>query len=154
MFKEILKTTYVFSQFKGFKGPAGSFSAGLNVKYPHENDKTHHMEDPLGTYISTLSASQSQTLRNLASKGHVKVGNISFSKIQRNYDFDALLNLSGRTNKLSNITLEAEIETNTSDEQLQMLKEKTERICPVYRVISGSGVRINTIWRNKEFIPK
>lgn len=112
------------------------------------------MEDPLGTYISSLAASQTQTLRSLASKGHVKLGNIAFSKIQRNYDFDALLNLSGRTNKLSDITLEAEIESNTSDEQLQKLKEKTERICPVYKVISGSGIRINTIWRNKKFTPQ
>ncbi len=76
------------------------------------------------TFISTLAACEVATLKGiLAKKPNMKFGNISFSRIESNYDFSHWARGGGKDNKINDIYLEAELETNISPEELEKLRE-------------------------------
>jgi hypothetical protein len=56
-----------------------------------------------------LVACETKTLRNIAALEQIKVNNICFSKISSNYDLDIWLSEGGQNNKITDITLEAEV---------------------------------------------
>ena len=56
----------------------------------------------------------------------------------------------GKDNKITEIFVEAEVETTGTQAQLEELHKKIELSCPVYQIISGSGVKITSNWKNIE----
>jgi hypothetical protein len=66
-----------------------------------------------------LAACELATLRGVSKKNSaIKFGNIAFTKIESSYDLDHWNNGGGKDNKISEITLEAELETNATPAEL------------------------------------
>ena len=59
----------------------------------------------------------------------------------------------GKDNKINEVFLEAEIETTGTQEDLDNLHKKVVMACPVYQMVSGSGVKINNNWKNIQVSP-
>jgi uncharacterized OsmC-like protein len=56
----------------------------------------------------------------------------------------------GKDNKISDVYLDAEIEANLTESELEKIKEETENFCPIYQVVTGSGVKVNSTWKLKK----
>lgn len=54
----------------------------------------------------------------------------------------------GSDNKLNEITIDAEVETSGTQEELDAIYKKVANSCPVYQMIKGSGVKITNNWKN------
>lgn len=67
--------------------------------------------------------------------------------MESSYDLAKYLK-GGETNKLNEVTIDAEIETDGTQEQLDALHKKVENSCPVYQMIKGSGVKVTNNWKN------
>lgn len=80
----------------------------------------------------------------------VQLGEIRWTKIESNYDLSNWKKGGGPSNKISDIDLEVEVETNLTDQEFSELKEMSEKLCPIYQVITGSGVKVNSVWRLKK----
>jgi uncharacterized OsmC-like protein len=80
----------------------------------------------------------------------MKFGNIVFSKIESNYDLSHWAKGGGKDNKINDIVMEAELETNISAQELEKLKEQVQKFCPVYQMITGSGVKVSSTWKHKQ----
>ena len=99
------------------------------------------------TLLSALAACEVATLRALTKKTQFKVYGINFTRMETDYDLNLFLK-GGETNKLTHIYIDADVETNGTQEQLNEFKLKTLHHCPVYQMISGSGVKIEDNWKN------
>jgi uncharacterized OsmC-like protein len=49
---------------------------------------------------------------------------------------------------MDDIVLEAEFETNGTQADLDALKEKVHKSCPMYNLITSAGVNIKSTWKN------
>jgi uncharacterized OsmC-like protein len=150
MIGKIPKIAFGFAHIKNLLTKGVTLPKGLQVTYPHQNNTTHVIENPLETLISCLAACEVSTIRAITSKGPTKLGTITFTRIESNYDLSHWAKGGGKDNKINDVFLEAEVETNITDEQLEKLKEQTELFCPVYQIISGSGVKVHSTWKNKK----
>lgn len=68
-------------------------------------------------------------------------------------DLDTRILVKGEQDGNANfekITLKAEVETDADDETLQLLKEETERRCPVFQLFKQSGVKIEASWGRRQ----
>lgn len=78
----IRKLAQGFAHIKNLKTQGVATPKGLKITYPHNENKTHDIENPLETLISSLAACEVATLRALTSKTPaVKFGSIIFSRI-------------------------------------------------------------------------
>lgn len=139
-----------FSSIKHLNTTAVSIPTGIKVTYPNIQNKTHDIENALETFISSLAACETATLRGIAGMKKLQLGQIKWTKIESNYDLNNWRTGGGPTNKISDINLEVEVEANLSEEAFNEIKEMTEKLCPIYQVITGSGVKVNANWKLKK----
>lgn len=52
----------------------------------------------------------------------------------------------GPQDKIENVTINAEVDTNVSQEELDKWLEKAENCCPVYQMFTLAGVKISSKW--------
>jgi len=62
--------------------------------------------NPLETFISTLAACETSTMRILANKLKIDLGVINYTRIESNYDLGHWANNGGKDNKLNDIFVE------------------------------------------------
>ena len=60
-----------------------------------------------------------------------------------------MLSGGGPDNLINDITLEGEIETNLYQKDFDEMKEAVEKLCPVYQMVTGCGIKINSNWKIK-----
>lgn len=72
---------------------------------------------------------------------------MKFTKVESSYDLGNYLK-GGSDNKLGDISIEAEFETNGSQEDLDEIHKKVENSCPVFQMLSTAGVKIKNKWTN------
>lgn len=72
---------------------------------------------------------------------------MKFTKVESSYDTVNYLK-GGSDNRLSEISIEAEFETSGSQEDLDAVHKKVENSCPVFQMLSASGVKISNKWTN------
>lgn len=151
MIGKLTKVAYNFGgHIKNLKTTAVSTPTGLTVTYPHQNNRTHDIENPLETFISSLAACKTATLRGIAKQKNIKLGNITWSRIESNYDLGNWMTGGGKNNKISDIFLDVELEANLTEAEFEKVKEMVENLCPIYQVITGGGVKVNSNWKLKK----
>jgi len=106
MIRKITQIACGFSKIKHLKTTAVSFPKGLRITYPNIENKTHEIENPLETFISTLAACETAILRAVAGQAQVKLGNINFTRIESSYDLGHWATGGGINNKLNEIFLD------------------------------------------------
>jgi uncharacterized OsmC-like protein len=79
----------------------------------------------------------------------MKLGSINFTSIESGYDLSNWFSGGGKGNQINDIHLEVEIETNISYPELEVIKQKAQDLCPVYQMITGSGVKVHSNWKIK-----
>ena len=79
---------------------------GLRVTFPNQGDTTIDITSALETYISSMAACESATLRIIAKKQGFKLGTISWNRIESSYDLNNYWEREGKDNMLGNITVE------------------------------------------------
>lgn len=72
---------------------------------------------------------------------------IKFNRIEGSYDLSNFKK-GGKDNKLEEVIIEAEFQTTGTQEELDLLHKKVEMACPVYQMITNSGVRVTNTWKN------
>lgn len=80
----------------------------------------------------------------------MKLGSINFTSIESEYDLKHWFNGGGKGNQIGDIHMEVEIETNISYSELEVMKQKVQDLCPVYQMITGSGVKVHSNWKIKQ----
>jgi uncharacterized OsmC-like protein len=70
--------------------------------------------------------------------------------IESNYDLGHWMSGGGKNNKISDIYLDAEIEANLDLAEFEKVKTMTENLCPVYQVVTGSGIKVTSNWKLKK----
>ncbi len=86
-------------------------------------------------------------MRDHSNREKIKIHSIKFTKVESSLDIANYMK-GGRDSKLNDITIEAEVETNVDQQKLDELHLKVVNSCPVYQMISGSGVKIINNWKN------
>lgn len=56
--------------------------------------------------------------------------------------------LGGKENKIDDIVLEAEFDTNGTQAELDELQKKVHQSCPMYNIITSAGIKVNSTWKN------
>ena len=56
----------------------------------------------------------------------------------------------GKNNKISDVYLDAEIETNLDQAEFDKVKAITENLCPIFQMVMSSGVKVNSNWKMKK----
>lgn len=79
MFLKRLSLT--FSTLKHLQTTAVSIPTGIRVTYPNVQNKTHDIENALETFISSLAACKTATLRGIAGMKKIQLGQINWTKI-------------------------------------------------------------------------
>lgn len=108
MFNLIRRASYGFGNIKFLSTTAVTIPNGIRVIYPNQQNKTHEIENPLETFISSLAACEASVLRIVADKKRIKLGEVRWTKIESNYDLSNLQK-GGPTNRIGDITLEVEV---------------------------------------------
>lgn len=116
MIRKISTAAYGVSQIKSLLTRGVSLPKGLQVTYPNLNNKTEDILNPLETLISSLAACEAASLKAVASRGSAKLGRISFSRIESSYDLSHWAKGGGKDNKINDVFIEAEVESNVTDE--------------------------------------
>jgi uncharacterized OsmC-like protein len=107
---------------KHLKTTAVSIPTGLQVTYPNIQNKTHDVENALETFISSLAACETATLRGIAGMKKIQLGQIKWTKIESSYNLGNWKTGGGPTNKINDINLSVEVEANLSEEAFQQVK--------------------------------
>jgi uncharacterized OsmC-like protein len=134
---------------KNLKTTAVSSAEGLRVTFLNANNATATIPNPLEMFISSLAACETANLQALAKKKNFKLGQITWTRIESNYDFANWRIEAGPNNKIEEIFTEVEIETELDEAALAEMKELTEILCPVYQMIKASGIKIHSQWKGK-----
>ena len=103
--------------------------------------------NPLETLLSSLIACEVSTLKAQTTKGDFHIKSVKFTRVESGYDTFHFVE-GGKDNKINEIIIEAEIQSNGTQEQLDEVEKRVENCCPVYQMITGSGVKITNNWTN------
>lgn len=70
--------------------------------------------------------------------------------IESNYDLGHWMSGGGKNNKISDIYLDVEVEANVDQPEFEKIQTMTENLCPVYQVVTGSGIKVTSNWKLKK----
>lgn len=87
------------------------------------------------------------TLKDFSNREKLQIHSTKFTKVESSYDLANYLK-GGKENKLSEINIEAEFETSGTQAELDAIHKKVENSCPVFQMLTNSGVKINNKWTN------
>jgi uncharacterized OsmC-like protein len=99
-----------------------------------------------------VAACECTTLKSLAKKKGYKLGAMKWTKIESSYDLSHWLKDGGPENRINDIYLEADIETDLTPEQLVEVKTNVENWCPIYQMVIASGIKIHSKWNLKPLL--
>ena len=150
MIRNFGKLSYGFGHtIKGLYTTAVTTPTGLKVTYPHQKDAVMVIESPLETFISTIAACETAILRAQARRKGFKLGTITWTRIESTYDLSHMMSGGGPDNLIGEVFLDGEIETNLFQKDLDDMKETVEKLCPVYQMVTGCGIKVNSNWKIK-----
>jgi len=86
-------------------------------------------------------------LKDYSRRENLKIHSIKFTKVESSYDLANYMK-GGNESKLNDVTIDAEIETSGTQDQLDAIYKKVSNSCPVYQMLKGSGVKITNNWKN------
>lgn len=89
-------------------------------------------------------------MRAVAKQKKIKIGTITWNKIESSYDLQHWVNGGGKDNKINDVTLDAEVEANVSETDFERLKQLTENLCPIYQTVIAGGVKVTCNWKLKK----
>lgn len=135
-----------FAKIKPLKISAVTTEKGVKVSSGTESH-SFEIHNAFEGVMGSLAACQNAAIGALTKEGKFKVSKINFKKMESQYNLEKFM-AGGKENKIDDIVLEAEFETNGTQADLDALKEKVHKHCPVYNLITSAGVNIKSTWRN------
>ena len=90
---------------KPLKTTAVSTDTGLTVTFPHLNSSTISLDSPIETFISSLAACETASLKAIAKKKRFKVEKVHWTRIESSYDLNHWKTGGGPENKMGDIHL-------------------------------------------------
>ena len=75
------------------------------------------VDNPLETLIGSLAACELATLKAVSKNSNLKIKNVKFSKIESGLDIEKFMK-GGPEDKIEDVLVEAEVETNVTQEEL------------------------------------
>jgi uncharacterized OsmC-like protein len=135
-----------FAKIKTLKLHAESLPDGIAI---HSDTHTENWEShsPMETYLGSLAACELSVLRMVTSHGPVKFKSMKFTRLESSYHTENFLK-GGKNNKLDDIFVEAEVTTTGTQADLDALHEKVKNMCPIFQMMSASGITIHNTWKN------
>lgn len=100
--------------------------------------------------VATLVACELSTMRGLTHQrigGDIKVRSMRFTRAESSYELERFFR-GGPENRINGITIEAEVETTGTQEQLEELEKHVINCCPVYQMLKKAGVEVTNKWTN------
>lgn len=105
--------------------------------------KTITESSPLELFLYSLISCENATFRFIAQTKKIKIGKINFPKVEAFYDVRGFTGQEPN-NKFSEINIRMEVESEAEQGKLEEMVSDMKKQCPVYWMISHSGVVINT----------
>lgn len=126
----------------------------LRIQGQTEGDVVHfssketkiETENPLETLIASLAACELGTLKAISRSSNLKINKVKFTKIESGLNIEKFMK-GGPEDKIEDISIEAEIDTNVSQEELDQWVKKALHSCPVYQMLTLAGVKIDSKWK-------
>ena len=142
--RSFAKSSLSTFQLTGYGEPPGGVTWKLK-----EETKEQKIEHELETFLAALAGCENYTATYHAKKNGIDYKGISF-KIEADYDFRTHLEGEKIPNRFSQIRVEAEVETDDSQEKVDKLKDLVKQFCPVYNMLKLSGIDMKSDWKKKE----
>lgn len=107
---------------------------------------------PLHYTLIALAGCEIATAEFLAKSMGLHLGRIKFNKIEGLIDYrgyvkgDSTVPLHWQI-----VNMDAEFETNATEEQFNILRERVEKQCPVFGLFKASGCKMNINWKIGNF---
>ena len=105
--------------------------------------KTITESSPLELLLYSLISCENATFRFIAQTKKVNIGKINFPKVEAFYDVRGFTGQEAN-NKFNEINIRMEVESEVEQGKLEEMLSEMKKQCPVYWMISHSGVVINT----------
>ncbi len=80
-------------------------------------NKTYDFDNAVESLLASLTLCQLSTMKDLTRRGDFKINSAKFTKVESKYDIANYIK-GGKDNKMSDIYIEAEIQTNGTQKQL------------------------------------
>lgn len=118
------------------------------VKFTSQTDNSsYEIKNAQENVLGSLAACEVAAIKALTKDGQFKVNSINFKKIESSYDLEKFKK-GGKGNHFDEVNMEAEFDTNGTQEQLDDLLKKIQTHCPLYCLLTDAGVKINSKWVN------
>ncbi|MEI5908059.1 OsmC family protein [Bacillus spongiae] len=105
--------------------------------------------NPLNTLLGSLAGCENYIANIVAKEMKFNLNGINF-KIEGALDPRGLMGDASVKQYFETIIIEAEVDTDESEERIQELKEKTDSRCPVFNILKDTNfINIQSTWRKK-----
>jgi len=108
---------------------------------------SYEIRDALENLMGSLAICEVSAIKALSSKESFKVNSINFTRLESSYNLENFKK-GGKGNQMEDIILEADFDTNGTQEQLDALQAKVHHHCPMYCTLTAAGIKIHSTWRN------
>lgn len=122
----------------------------VSFKIEFSQTNKDKMLSPLQYSLGSLAGCEVATLRFLAKQMGLHVGSVEHKKVEGWLDVRGY----GKgdptiPSHFQRVEIEALVETDATDEQLKLLKERVEHQCPIHSMFKASGCHVNSTWISK-----
>ncbi|KAL9645147.1 hypothetical protein ABK040_002350 [Willaertia magna] len=104
---------------------------------------------PLEHSLSSLIGCEIITARYVARAMKLDIKAIECTKMNGVIDIRGMRAVEGVPVHFTSVDMEFALETNESNDKIQILKEKVEKSCPVYQLFNAAGVKLTAEWKKK-----
>lgn len=102
--------------------------------------------DPLSNMLASLAGCENVIANMVAKEMEFDLRGINFS-IHGELDSRGLMGTADVRPYFQKVSIEAQVETDESDERIQELREKTDARCPVYTTLKAADVELSSDWK-------
>lgn len=124
--------------------PSVNFTIEMNK--PKEQSLT-----PLQVSLGSLAGCEVATMRYLAHQMKLNIGEVTHKRIEGWFDVRGFAKgEQGVPAHFQHVDIEIVVETDATEEQIAVLKERVEVQCPVHSMFRASGCQMNSKWTVKK----
>lgn len=146
-----VKASGVWSAPIRVEAKAGEFS-GIVMDQPPAAGGTGTGPNPMELLLASLIGCQAVTLKQVARELDFKFSGF-YSEIEGDMDLRGFMGVEGVCPYYCGLQGSVTVETEESQERLELVRTQVEERCPVHRLLADAGVPMNIEWRKAGDLP-